>query len=234
MTIARNRIEGFFGPGIKSILPGKTNNVHITDNIIQGIRSRPPITKQGQAILLKKGPASAEVATGIRVERNTFTATGEYGGAGMVFQGPMADLRVVGNAVRCDACRSIQRGILFRVAPVENIELRDNTIVGATVALQILSDFMDGRIQDNEFLDSTNEHSGQIILSLDEGEAVDASIARNRIEGGAGHGIYCQGGGAFDLVIIGNDFADNAKMDIAGCPESQLPSVFLPVVRKEP
>jgi len=234
VTIARNRIEGFFGPGIKSILPGKTSNVHITDNFIKGIRSRPPTTKQGQAIVLKKGPTSVAAATDIRVERNTFIALDEYGGDGMIFQGPIGDLRVADNEIRCDDCRSIQRRFRFRVAGVEQLELRNNTVVGASTALQIITDIANGRIQDNEFLDSTNEDSGQIALVLDEGETVDARVARNRIQGGAGHGIFCQGDGTFDLLIIGNDFADNAKMDIAGCPESQLPSVFLPVVRTGP
>lgn len=229
VTIARNRIEGFFGAGIHGILPAETSDVHITDNLV---RSQPPTIKKGAAVSLKNGPG--DTATDIRIERNTFIASGEFGGDGMLFQGPMNDLIIADNDIRCDGCRSIQRGFRFRVAGVEQLELRNNTVVEASTALQIVTDITNGRIQDNEFRDSTNEHSGQIILSLDEGEAVDASIARNRIEGGAGHGIYCQGDGAFDLVIIGNDFAGNAKMDIAGCPESPLPSVFLPVVRTGP
>ncbi len=75
-------------------------------------------------------------------------------------------------------------------------------------------------IENNDFLDSTAAASGHIIIVLNAGERAEARIADNQIVDGAGFGILCSDrGGTFLLTdLMDNNFGDNEKGDISGCP----------------
>ena len=74
-------------------------------------------------------------------------------------------------------------------------------------------------IVNNSFLNSISEHSGQITITANQGESIEARIAENRIHGGIGFGILCQGAGTFLLTdLLTNDFTGNVGDDISGCP----------------
>lgn len=237
VTIARNRIEGFFsGTGIRGFLPAQTENVHIVDNFIQAVRERavpgrllgPQLNIAG--IQLKRADAATDPAGAahVRINGNTILAAGEhavFNSGGMIFQGPLRALRVSNNHVRCDACRHIQSGLLFRLGAFDNLALHDNIVVGATDALRLGGTshsqlvITDANIYDNQFLRSTRNHLGQITIQLTQAaDRIHARIANNYLDGGVGPGILCMGSDDRELLIEANSIHTPADQEeIAGC-----------------
>jgi hypothetical protein len=232
VTVARNHVSGFFHIGIIGFLPESAADVQVVDNFVLSQRDRD--IRVGNhyvaGILIRRGNAAMVPATDIQVEGNTVMASGihaVFNVAGMPIQGPISELGIANNEVLCDGCGSIDQGIWLRLGAFENVEIRDNTVDGARTALAVgyrlneppVITVANIDIVNNSFLNSISEYSGQISITANQGESIEAQIAENRIHGGTGFGILCQGAGTFLLTDLStNDFIGNAGGDISGCP----------------
>jgi hypothetical protein len=231
VVIARNHISGFFvGAGIVGQLPRTTEDVQIVDNLIINARDT-DISGFVSGILLNQQSPEVGPATDLYIEGNTVLASGTHsvlnvGGIVLRTANRISGLTVSGNEVRCDGCPidirfdALIAGIWLWFGDFEHVTIHNNRVVRANNALQLGSSatVTDASIEDNEFLDSVNPLIGQITLSTDSGDTVEARIAGNRIHGGAGYGILCSGSGTFLLTDLQmNDIADNARGDIWGC-----------------
>jgi hypothetical protein len=229
VTIAGNHITGFFAAGIEGRLPETAEEVRVLDNVIQAQRD----TALGpgrfvHGIALRPGKAALNIATGLHVEGNTVAAFGNHAAfntAGMLFEGPVQNLTVADNDVRCDGCLTIERGIWLSSGGFENVTLLHNTVDNAGQALRVgYGDDTKIRVRNatilaNTFLNSTSSADGQISLIIHARSRIEARIANNVIHDGSGYGILCQGAGQFLLTdLLTNNFADNVKGDIFDCP----------------
>ena len=229
VTVARNQIDGFFAAGISSILPESAEQVRIVDNTV--LSQRDADIGPGQfvaGLVLKRGNAARRRATGIDIAANTVIAQGAHAAfniAAMLLAGPLRDLTVSDNVLRCDACRNVDRGIWLAGGEFENMVMRGNRVVGAGQAL-LVGYSRDSRIQidgctivGNTFLDSVAPFTGQVSFIADAGSTIEARGADNVIHNGRGYGVLCDGGATFQLTDLAtNDFAGNAQGDIHGCP----------------
>ncbi len=232
VVIARNRISGFFvGAGIIGQLPRTTEDVQIVDNFVENTRDS-DISSFVSGILLNQQSPEADPTTDLRIEGNTVLASGPHsvlnvGGIVLRTANRMSGLVVSGNEVRCEGCPTDMRfdalaaGIWLWFGDFEHVAIHANRVIHANNALQLGSSatITDASIEGNEFLDSVNPWVGQITLSADSGDTIEARVAGNRIHGGAGYGILCSGSGTFLLTDLElNDLADNAGGNILGCP----------------
>lgn len=229
VTVDRNRIEGSFAAGISSILPETAEQVRIVGNTV--LSQRDADLGPGQfvgGLVLKRGNAATRRATGIDIADNAISAQGEHAAfnvAALLIAGPVRDLTVSDNILRCDACRNMDRGIWLSGGEFENMAMRGNQVVGAGQAL-LVGYSRDSRIQmagstivGNSFRDSVAPFTGQVSFVADAGSSIEARSADNVIRDGRGYGFYCDGGATFQISgIATNDVAGNAQGDNRGCP----------------
>lgn len=219
ITITRNHISGFFTGAIKGVLPAITENVNVTQNTIEARRSREKLKElHTQGILIKRGDAATQTATGITVEANTLLAVGNYATfsvSGLTFQGDMTGLTVTNNQIRCQDCSGIRRGIWFTDGVFQTVEVSNNLVNGTIDAIQVTANLVDATVGHNQFLNSTGNQAGQISIALNPGEMVRAQIVQNQIRDGANFGIFCRGNGRFDLAIADNSFVGHEDREIS-------------------
>lgn len=229
VTVARNQVDGFFSAGISSILPESAEQVRIVENTVRSQRDADLAPGQFvSGLALKRGNAATRRATNIEIAANQVTAQGAHASfniAAMLLAGPVRDLTVSDNVLRCDGCRNVDRGIWLAGGEFENMAMRGNRVDGAGQAL-LVGYSRDSRIQidgctieGNRFLGSVAPFAGQVSFVADAGSTIEARSADNIIHDGRGYGILCDGGATFQLTDLAtNDFAGNAQGDIHGCP----------------
>jgi hypothetical protein len=223
VTIAGNRIVGFFATaGIIGRLPESATKVYVIDNFVQNQRDTPkPGNFYVHGIMLDHSNSAPEPATDIRVDGNTVVASGidsVLDTAGIRVRGSVSGLSIANNKVLPKDRGTIGRGIRLGFS-VENVEVHTNTVNGTGVALDLEERITNANIHNNILLNSTSASDGQIRIDVHSGETIEARIAENRIQGGAGYGILCKDDGTFLLTdLLTNDFIDNARGNIAGCP----------------
>ena len=238
ITIARNRIEGFFHSAIKGTLGEEAARIHVTDNVVRASRARPAIASvDTNGIDIKRGTAWTDPATAteIDVSRNTVITTGAFGvleDHAIQIEGPLTNLTVAGNVAGCaerleaatpTSCLGapFEKGIRLRKGPILNATVQGNRIFDAGIALLVADlglggSLTDGSIVGNTFGFSRASGEGQITLRSLTGQTIAASIDANVIHDGAGWAILCTGTGQFLLTFGTNEFAGNAK-GIQGC-----------------
>src|SRR5262249_46341475 len=154
----------------------------------------------------------------IQVEGNIVVASGSHAAfntAGMLIGGPMQNLRVANNDVRCDGCLTMDRGIWLSSGEFKDVDILSNNVNNGGVALLVGYDVStqvtvtETAILANTFQNSISPFAGQISLVGNAQSAIEARIADNIIQDGSGYGLLCQGAARFTLLDLGtNEFAN--------------------------
>lgn len=219
VTIANNRIKGFFYIGIIGMLPAEAERIRIVGNVIQSVRSRAidPNAPYIAGIYVRNRADVAAPARDIRIERNTILATGvnAYYQWGILAGGRMDGLHIRNNVIRSEEGGYIGQGMWLHGPRLDNLELANNQISGAPRALEIATALTNARIHHNVITGGPHPSAGQVSFSAAAGETIHGQVYNNTIRGGTGHGILTGGEGDFDLLIRSNLITGNAGAGVS-------------------